>query len=430
MPFGLSTASFPMQVLLGLYLGLLTGVVPALVCFGFGFVFKYVTGLTIPALGVVVLGIAIAGINGGLMAFNDATVVQSSNSVALVTALVVVLLGCFYAHAKGDALGASLPKHFSLKRLRELPKHFSLKRLRERTLSKDVVDFVGGFGQVRVPIVGTVGDMEAYPPLPETLRIDIAAVDWTFPADLPLSELERRFEERLRAEFDVADADVHIDERARATVTVAPPLSGVSKRVARGERAVSVTALVPTGVARGDAVTLHTDAGDCTGTIVAAKTGPEVGADESGADATPATDGGTGEAPAAHAAGHAPVTTGGEGRVTVATDRASAETLLGASEGSIVVTARGTRREFELLSLLRRTGNRVRRLTVRADGPLDGTTLGEADVRDVYGVAVIALRHDGSWTVAPRGDTAVSGGDDCFAVGTRETLNAFEEAVA
>ncbi|GGM56402.1 K+/H+ antiporter YhaU regulatory subunit KhtT [Halarchaeum rubridurum] len=415
MPFGLSTGSFPMQVLLGVYLGLLTGVIPALVCFGFGFVFKYITGLTIPAFGVVVLGIAIAGINGGLMAFNDTTVLQSANSVALVTALVVVLMGCFYAHAKGDALGASLPKHFSLK------------RLRARTLSRDVVDLVGGIGQVRVPVVGAVGDMEGYPPLPEALRAEIAAVDWTFPADLPLAELERRFEERLRAEFDVADADVRIDERARATVVVAPPLSGVSKRVPRGDRAVSVNALVPTGVARGDVVSLHTDAGDCTGTVVAARS---VDPDEEEAQqSTPAaTDGGTdAETPARTAA---PVTTGGEGRITVATDRASAETLVAASEGAVVVTARGTRREFELLSLLRRTGNRVRRLTVRAGGPLDGTTLGDADVRDAYGVAVIALRHDGSWTVAPRGDTAVSGGDDCFAVGTREKLTAFEEAVA
>ncbi|GAA0310785.1 potassium channel family protein [Halarchaeum salinum] len=418
MPFGLSTASFPMQVLLGVYLGLLTGVIPALVCFGFGFAFKHVTGLTIPALGVVVLGIAIAGINGGLMAFNDVTVVQSINSVALVTALVVVLMGCFYAHAKGDALGASLPKHFSFK------------RLRERTLAKDVVDLVGGIGQVRVPIVGTVGDMEGYPPLPESLRTEITAVNWTFPADLPLAELERRFEERLHAEFDVADADVRIDERARATVVVAPPLSGVSKRVPRGERAVSVSALVPTGVARGDAVSLHTDAGDCTGTVVAAKSGEPTGEAENGdAPATPAaTDGGTDTGTPARTA--APVTTGGDGRITVATDRASAETLVAASEGAVVVTARGTRREFELLSLLRRTGNRVRRLTVRAGGPLDRTTLGEADVRDTYGVAVIALRHDGSWTVAPRGDTAVSGGDDCFVVGSREKLNAFAEAVA
>jgi len=414
MPFGLSTGSFPMQVLLGIYLGLLTGVIPAVVCFGFGFVFKYITGLTIPAFGVVVLGIAIAGINGGLMAFNDVTVVQSSNSVALVTALVVVLMGCFYAHAKGDALGASVPKHFSLK------------RLRERTLSRDVVDLVGGIGQVRVPIVGAVGDMEGYPPLPETLRTEIAAVDWTFPADLPIAELERRFEERLRAEFDVADADVRIDERARATVTVAPPLSGVSKRIPRGERAVSVSALIPTGVARGDVVSLHTDTGDCTGTVVAAKS---VDPDEETTDTTAATDGGIDAETPAHTAA-APVTDGGEGRITVATDRASAETLVAASEGAVVVTARGTRREFELLSLLRRTGNRVRRLTVRADGPLDGTTLRDADVRDAYGVAVIALRHDGSWTVAPRGDTAVAGGDDCFVVGTREKLNAFAEAAA
>ncbi|WP_435099955.1 potassium channel family protein [Halarchaeum sp. P4] len=414
MPFGLALDSFPMQVLLGLYLGVLTGIVPALVCFAFGFSFKYVTGLTIPGLGVVVLGVAIAGINGGLMAFNDPTILQSSNSVAVITGLVVVLMLCFYAHAQGDKLGASLPKHFSFK------------RLRERTLSKDVVDFVGGIGQVRVPVVGTVADMEGYPPLPADLREEITAVDWTFPADLPLHELERRFEERLRSEFDVADADVQIDEQARATVTVAPPLSGVSKRVPQGKRAVSLKAVIPTGVARGDEVALHTAAGSCTGTVVAAKSG---GKKEEKKAETPtvATDGGTPEAPAKTTA---PVTTGGEGRITVATDRASAETLLDATEGTVVVTARGTRREFELLSLLRRTGNRMRRVTLRIDGPLDGTTIGETNVREVYGVAILAVRHDGQWVVAPRGDTALSGGDDCFVVGPRDKLSAFAEAVA
>ncbi|GGL26925.1 hypothetical protein GCM10009037_08220 [Halarchaeum grantii] len=417
MPLGLALDSFPMQVLLGLYLGVLTGIVPALVCFAFGFSFKYVTGLTIPGLGVVVLGVAIAGINGGLMAFNDPTILKSSNSVAVVTGLVVVLMLCFYAHAQGDKLGVSLPKHFSFK------------RLRERTLSKDVVDFVGGIGQVRVPVVGGVADMEGYPPLPADLREEIAGVDWTFPADLPLDELERRFEDRLRSEFDVADADVQIDAQARATVIVAPPLSGVSKRVPQGKRAVSLTAVIPTGVARGDDVTLTTSAGSCTGTVVAAKSGAKKEEKKEAGDTPPvATDGGATEAPAAKST--APVTTGGEGRITVATDRASAETLLDAAEGAVVVTARGTRREFELLSLLRRTGNRMRRLTVRADGPLDATTIGEANVRDVYGVAVLAVRHDGSWTVAPRGDTAIAGGDDCFVVGPREKLSAFAEAVA
>jgi len=419
MSAGLALGSFPMQVLLGLYLGVLTGIVPALVSFAFGFGFKYVTGLTIPGFGVVVLGVAIAGVNGGLMAFADPTILGSTNSVALVTGLVVVLMLCFYAHAKGDQLGGTLPRHFTLK------------RLRERTLSADVVDLVGGIGQARVEVVGAVADMEGYPPVPEDLRAAVAAVEWTFPADLPLDELERRFEERLRSEFDVADADVRVDERARAAVTVAPPLSGVSRRVPAGKRAVSVNALIPTGVARGDVVTLHTDAGDCAGTVVAARSTRETAVETSESESESAANGGTepDDQPSAPAP-TAPVTTGGEGRITVSTDRDAAEAILDASEGAVVVTSRGTRREFELLSLLRRTGNRVRRLTVAEASALDGSTIGEAAVREAYGVAIVAVRRDGPWTVAPRGDLELAGGDDLFAVGTRDALAAFEEGVA
>lgn len=53
--------SFPGQVLLGVYLGMLTGVIPALVSFAFGFGFRYVTGVTIPVFAVVVLALALAG---------------------------------------------------------------------------------------------------------------------------------------------------------------------------------------------------------------------------------------------------------------------------------------------------------------------------------------------------------------------------------
>jgi len=60
-------ASLPVEVLFGIYLGLLTGIVPAFVSGALGFAFKYLTGVTLPGLGVVVLAVAIAGINGGLM---------------------------------------------------------------------------------------------------------------------------------------------------------------------------------------------------------------------------------------------------------------------------------------------------------------------------------------------------------------------------
>jgi uncharacterized protein with PhoU and TrkA domain len=95
-----------------------------------------------------------------------------------------------------------------------------------------------------------------------------------------------------------------------------------------------------------------------------------------------------------------------------------------------VVESRGVRQEFELVSLLRRGGRRFRKLTVGSGGALDGTTLGEANLRDGYGVAVLAIRHGGSWQLAPRGSQAVAAGDELFAVGTREALAAFAEAVA
>ena len=400
----------PVEILLGLYLGILTGVFPALVAWGLGFLFKYFTGVSIPGFGVVVLALGLAGINGGLLALADPTVLQSGYRV--VVALIVVLMMSLYAHAKGDAMGATFPRRLSLQ------------SLRERTLSSEVVTLVGSRGEVTVEVVGEVVDMEGYPPLSDETRTAIKTGEWRLPADLPLSELETRFAERLRTELDLADVSVSIDERGRATVVAAPPLSGVSKRVPAGHRAVSVEALVPTGMARGDEVVVVAGDVAVSGTVIAARSGPRK-------EEPPATDGGTPEDEAAPPAPPAaPTTTGGEGRVTVAVPRGDAESLLGVRRGKVVVTSRGTRREFELVTLLRRAGKRFRKLTVAADGPLDGTTIADAHVRDTYGVAVLAVKRPDGWVVAPRGSTELHAGDELFAVGTREALDAFEEVVA
>jgi uncharacterized protein with PhoU and TrkA domain len=123
--------------------------------------------------------------------------------------------------------------------------------------------------------------------------------------------------------------------------------------------------------------------------------------------------------------------TGGKGRLTVTVSRGDAETLLdAASADRIVVKSRGVRREFELVSLLRRGGRRFRRLTVRDDGVLSGTTLGKAKIRDSFDVVVFAVRHEGSWQLTPHGSQSVTAGDELFVVGTREALDRFAEAVA
>ena len=405
--------ALPVEILFGIYLGILTGIIPALVAGVLGFVFKYVTGVTIPGLGVVVLALAIAGINGGLLALNDETIRSSDRAPAIITAIIVVLMLSLYAHAQGDALGANAPKRVSFR------------KLRERTLSTDVVELVGGRGRVRVSVAGEVGDMEGYPPLPAETRRAIAEGEWPFPADLPLAELEDRFAERLRTELELVDVSVSIDEAGRATVTAAPPTGGLSKRVPSGKRAVSVPALVPTGLARGDVVRVVTPDLSVEGTLLAAKSGGTPPAEPTPTGSTDG--GGSTPTPSSPTQSTSTGTAGGEGRVTVAVDRSEAAALLRAGRGRVLVLSRGTRREFELTTVLRRAGKRFRKATVVAGGPLDGHTIGDVGVREAYGVALLAARHDGDWTVAPGGAHSLAAGDELFVVGTREALDRFAE---
>jgi hypothetical protein len=408
-------ASVPVEVLFGVYLGVLTGIIPALVSYGLGFLFKYVTGVTVPAFGVVVLAVAIAGVNGGLMALNDPTFTRSSNQVRLSVAVIVVLMLSLYAHSVGDKMGA------------EFPRKLSLRKLTDRTLSTDVVELVGGRGQVRVTVTGDIGDMEGYPPVPADLRREIREGSWAFPADVPVVELESRVADRLRTEFDLTDVAVSLDERARATVSAAPPLGGLSKRIPSGKRGVSVRALLPTGTARGDEVTLSTDAGSYRGSVVSLRSDRARDADAAGA-APISTDGG--EATPASTPTPLPVADGGDGRITVAVDAGRAEPLLGTTVDRLAVQSRGTRREYQLVSLLRRAGSRIRKVSVRAASPLAGTTIGDATVRDTYGVTVLAVRHDGRWQFSPRGSQSLAAGDELFVVGAPDAIETFQEAVA
>ena len=408
-------ASLPVEILLGIYLGFLTGIIPALVAWTLGFGFKYFTGVSIPGFGVVVLAVALAGVSGGLLALADPTVTQSANAPTLVTAILVVTALSLYAHAKGDQLGANAPRKLSLS------------KLRERTLSRDLADLVAG-GQVRIDVVGDVSDMEGYPPLSDDLRTEISDAEYTFPADLRVSELEERVAERLRTEFDLGDVTVTIDERGRASVAAAPPFSGLSKRVPAGKRAVSVDALIPTGLARGDEVTLITADAQVSGTVVSAKS-PDPEADKRlTAPTTPAHVEDDDEESTPRAV-RAPTTNGGEGRLTAAVTRTDAEPLVRADRARVVVEARGTRLEYELISLLRRTGKRFRRFTVAAESALDGVTLGAANARETHGVAILAVRKPTGWQLVPQATTALAGGDEVFAVGPPDELDAFGEVV-
>ncbi|WP_226023111.1 potassium channel family protein [Halomicrobium salinisoli] len=414
-------ASLPVEILLGIYLGLLVGIIPALVSWGLAFVFKYFTDVTLPGFGMAVLAIALAGVNGGLLALADKSITQAPNAERIVTAIIVVTMASMYAHSKGDQMGA------------EFPRRLSLEKLRSRTLSTDVIDLVGGRREATVRVVGEVADMEGYPPLPEDLRAEIRGSEWPFPADLRIAELEERLADRLLTEYDLGDASVTVDERGRATVVAAPPFSGLSKRIEDGRHAVSVDAVLPTGLARGDEVTLITADAQVRGTVVSARTGdgsakPAAAPDSDPAETPDDPDVEGAEKPPAPV--RAPTTDGGEGRLTAAVHRTDAQPLIRAPRAKVVVESRGTRREYELVSLLRRADVRFRKVTVGASAPVAGKRLAEAALRETYGVGAFAVRKAGGWVVAPGEDAVVDVGEELYAVGTRDALDAFEEAVA
>ncbi|GAA0226412.1 potassium channel family protein [Haladaptatus pallidirubidus] len=392
--------SLPVAVLLGLYLGALTGVVPALVAWCLGFVFRYVTGVSLPGFGVVVLGVAIAGVQGGLLGLLDPTVL---NSPVVVVAVIVVMLTTQYAHAKGDSMGSSFPRRIGLR------------HLRENRLSSDVIERVGRFGQVRVRVTRTVGDIDGYPPLPDDLRAAIRDGEWTFPGDLPLAELESRLADRLRTEHGLADVSVEIDAGGKATVAAAPPEGSLSRRLPPNRRAVSVDTLVPTGVARGDEVVFDLDGEDAVGTVLSAETGAEKSDD----DATETTE----------TVSRAPTTTGGDGRVTVAVSTAGAKELIRGDPSSLRVRSRETRSEFELVNLFRQAGKHWRKLQISAGSGLDGVTLGSLSVRDVHDVAVLGIERGSDRTIAPSGTTPLAAGDELYVVGTRDSIRRFSEVV-
>jgi Trk K+ transport system NAD-binding subunit len=104
--------------------------------------------------------------------------------------------------------------------------------------------------------------------------------------------------------------------------------------------------------------------------------------------------------------------------------------LLKSHTAKVVVEPRGTRREYELISLLRQAGKGFRRLTIAAGTPLDGVTIREINSRANHDVAIITARKPGGWQLTPDGDTTLTAGEELYAIGSPSALDAFEGVVA
>jgi len=411
-------ASLPADVLLGLYLGVLAGTLPALAVWAASFGFTYREGLSLPQAHATVLGLALAGLTGWLLATLGHDIVTSAGPIRLLVATVLVAGLSAYAHSRGDRMAV------------EFPRRLSLGGFGQEKLARDRAELVDDGAAVRVQVVGEVSDMDGYPSLSEQLRARLRNAEMELPADLRLGELETRFEQRLETTYDLANVEADIDESGRVRLAAAPPFSGLSKRVGGGRHAVSVSGLVPTGIARGDEVTVITPDAQVRGTVVSAKTSAdEVEGARPTIEPNSTADAATGDDDEEYGPVRTPTTDGGEGQVTVAVTRTDVAPLLRAGEVKVVVESRDIDREYEVVSMLRRAGHHIQRVPVRAGSRLDGATLGTTDLRERDDVAVLAVRKDDGWRIAPAGETTLWPGDELFAAGTSDNIEAFASTV-
>ncbi|AHG01403.1 hypothetical protein HALLA_03180 (plasmid) [Halostagnicola larsenii XH-48] len=289
---------------------------------------------------------------------------------------------------------------------------------------------VDSYGQVRIRPVGEIHDIEGYPQLSEDLREQIANRSWKFPVALSVSALESRLEERLMADYELAEASVTIDKKGRAHIAGAPTAAGLSRRVPPRKRAVTIETLLPTGVARGDSVTLRLPDGDVTGPMVSARTkGVETNEVETKSEPDPSkeTDG---IQDGVKQLIPKMTTTGGEGFVTIAVSLAEGKRIVRNDFAPMVVNSRGKQREYETIAVLRQHGNRFRKLVVGERSSLAGTTIGGSQIRDAYRVAILAIRRPSEVLIAPRGSTELRSGDELIVVGKPTQLREFEGVIA
>lgn len=383
--------TLPTEALLGISFGLLVGVVGAVVVGVVGYVGTAYLDRSVPRALAVAIALLLAA--PGAIALGALEPTPAHAPRALLGSFVVILLA-LYGNSRGQWLGESLPRDVALP------------TVRERTLSTDAAGSIDGTGHVTVQTSGEIRDVDGYPPLSPPVKQALRESSWQFPADLPIPELATRLEDRVRSHHDLAVVSASVDARGRATLAAAPRTAGVAARVPDGYRAVTVSSLVPSGLAPGDDVVVHTKSDAVAGSVLgvgAATSADGAGSAPPGADRVDDAD------------PRAPVT------VSVPTEEAAA--LMGPTPGRVVAVPRGVPQDFEAVSLLDRADATVRKILLTAEvrDAIESED-GAVDVLAVQSSAGDATTLDPGWTIAPSDDD-VAAADVGFVAGATPVLD-------
>jgi hypothetical protein len=232
--------------------------------------------------------------------------------------------------------------------------------------------------------------MEAYDPVPESTKAEVAGKTLLFPRGLTVEELRDRLATRLQADCGVGHVDLELTDDGEVThLGLGSRLRGIGPTLAPGTAAVAVRADAPAGASPGDVVQVWT---------AGANGDPE-------RRCTAELRGTVGDA------------------VTLAVDEGDAERL-GDPDGYRLVTlpsepAAG--RQFA--SLLRAADATMGAVTVAADSSLIGRPVGDTDVR------VTAVKPaDGPVAAVPPRSRPIAGGDTLYVLARPDALRRLERA--
>ncbi len=386
--------SFPAELLLGLYFGLLVGVIPALGSWAIGFGVTRWGEFEIPLPGVLVIAFVLGGGNAGIVLAAETPGLSVPGPTGLAGSVVVIA-----------ALGVSAYEYG--KRRAERTETAVTDQSQDAAERDDSTEQQDRERSRTVQVTGDIGEIAGHPPLPATQRRRLENATFTVPGDLPPAEQEAHLARRLRTEFGLAAVEVTLNEQGEAAVAATPRFSQLSNQLAETDKhAVSVEGLIPTGVSAGDSVTVITPNAQVRATVLGAWT-----TEDERAEATDPT-----------------TTAGGEGRLTVAVTRTDVEPLVRAPAVKIVVQSRESPAAHRAVSRIRQGENELARMTVPQTSPLAGRAVGSIAVDEGTELAVLGLRGETDWEFSPAGEKEVSPGDELFLAGPENRLQAMEEA--
>ncbi|THE66035.1 hypothetical protein D8Y22_03680 [Salinadaptatus halalkaliphilus] len=361
----------PYDILIAVAYGLLAGFVPAvgtgLAAIGLGLALDRQLSLAVGAIATACLAVATT------LALGVITLESGGRTIPQLLSIASLAVGLgLVATSQGNQIATSVPRD---------RRHTFVSG---PTLTADAIDAVDAVGQVTIRPSGPIREFDGYPSVPATLEYRLESSSWRLPADLQLSALESRLEARLRTNYDLARTDVSIDGRGRATITAAPPTASLASGLDAGTRAVTLSGLLPAGLAGGDVVSIVTEDRQIRADVLAVGNRPVERDTNAEITDTAETD--------RPWAGRGIV--GGPGQLTVAVETTDASALLETSDYRIFVRPSGDDHEFEAATLLAAAGKPMRTIT---DGdPPDEETL--------------AVERDGRWQLAT-GDSGAATGD-------------------